>query len=90
MGACVAAVLLYAVLRVIQSRLFPDADPATVIFSPHAGFYWRCWTVGYAGLMAGFLAYGGAKANLGATLRALNVGVVTSAALLAFQGIFVP
>ncbi len=89
-AGCIAAVFFYALLRLVQWRLFPEADPASVVWSPHAGYYWRCSTVSYAGAMVGFLAYGGAVARSTLTLRALHVGLLVAVASMALQAVFVP
>ena len=60
-GACIATVALYAVLRLVQALLYPEPNPATVIWSAHAGYLWRAWTVAYAGAMAGFATFAAAK-----------------------------
>ena len=31
-------------VRAIQYFVYPDPDPATLVWSAHAGFFWRCWT----------------------------------------------
>jgi hypothetical protein len=89
-AACVSAVGLYGVLRVVQSRMFPDANPATVIWSAHAGYFWRCWTVSYAGLMVGFLAYAAARRHPDGVVRALVHGLTVAIAVIVLQGVLVP
>jgi len=89
-ASCVSAVLFYGVLRVVQSRLFAEPNPATVIWSAHAGFYWRCWTVAYAGVMVGFLAYGASKDHADKVVRALVHGLTVAVAVIVLQGVLVP
>ncbi len=55
-GACVS-VAAYGIVRGIQFFLYPDPNPATLVWSAHAGFFWRCWTCGYAGALAAFIAF---------------------------------
>ena len=88
--ACVVSVGLYAALRIVQSFLFTEADPATVIWSPHAGYFWRCWTVGYAGVMAGFLGYGAAERSLGRVSVGLVHALTVTTVLIVYQGLMVP
>jgi hypothetical protein len=89
-AACIAAVGFYGVLRLVQIRLFPEANPATVIWSAHAGYYWRCWTVAYAGAMVGFLAFGAAKRSPEKVARALVRGLTVAVAVVTYQGLMVP
>jgi hypothetical protein len=89
-AAAVAAVLLYAVARAAQAALLPDADPAAVFYSEHSGYYWRAWTVTYAGGMLGFLAYIAARRDALRTARVLAAGVVVAAIAILLQGALVP
>jgi hypothetical protein len=89
-AACLGAVGLYGILRIVQGRMFPEANPATVIWSAHAGYYWRCWTVAYAGTMLGFLAYGAARRSPEKVARTLVHALTAAVIVIAYQGIFVP
>jgi hypothetical protein len=89
-AACLTAVALYGVLRCVQSVLFNEPNPATVIWSAHAGYLWRSWTVSYAGVMAGFLAFAAAKKHDLQVARALLWGLYVAGALILLQGLFVP
>jgi hypothetical protein len=86
---CVVAVGGYAVVRAMQHALFTEPNPATLVWSAHSGFFWRIWTVAYAGGMATFavlvLPGDGTKAA-----RALPRAVVVAATLLALQALFLP
>jgi choline-glycine betaine transporter len=83
-GCCVS-VTGYAIIRFIQFFLYPDPNPATLVWSAHAGFFWRCWTCGYAGALASFIAYVGAQRGPERAARTLAGAVATSAVLLALQ-----
>jgi hypothetical protein len=48
-----AAVVVYAVARVVEALLLPQPNPALVIASVHAGYFWRAWIAAFAG---GFVA----------------------------------
>jgi hypothetical protein len=89
-GACVTAVALYAVLRLVQSLLFSEPNPATVIWSAHAGYFWRAWTVSYAGIMACFVAFAAAKRYEVLVCRGLQVALYVASALILLQGLLVP
>jgi hypothetical protein len=90
MGACVVAVGLYAVLRVVQYYLFPDPNPAMVIWSAHAGYFWRMWTVAYAGGMAGMAAFAAAARNPVRVARVMLPALTVASVLIAAQGALVP
>jgi hypothetical protein len=89
-GACVAAVALYALLRLVQALLFKEPNPATVIWSAHAGYLWRVWTVSYAGAMTGFATFAGAGKRLETVARVLLWGLAVATGLIVVQGILVP
>jgi hypothetical protein len=89
-GACITAVGLYAVLRMAQALLFKEPNPATVIWSAHAGYLWRAWTVGYAGVMAGFFAFAASGKDDLRVSRGLEVALYLASALIVIQGLFVP
>ena len=80
-----AAVGAYAIVRTVQFFVYPDPNPATLVWSAHAGFFWRSWTCAYAGAIAGFVAYVPTKRHLEASVRALGPAVAAVAILLALQ-----
>ena len=90
MATSVAAVALYAVARALQLALVGEANPATVIWSAHAGFFWRAWTVLYAGGMAGFVAFLAAKRDPLRVARVLVRGLMVASGLLVLQSLFLP
>lgn len=89
-AACAAAIAVYAVLRIAQKLLFPEPDPALVLWSEHAGYFWRAGTAGYVGGTAGFIAYVTSARHAARTARVLATAVVASAIALAAQGVLVP
>jgi len=89
-ASCVAAAGLYAILRVLQSLLFQEPNPATVIWSAHAGYFWRAWTVSYAGVMVGFVVFAAAKRHEAEVCRALRVALYVASGLILVQGLWVP
>jgi len=86
----VISVGMYAVTRSVQRFVFPEPEPATVMWSAHAGFFWRVWTVIYAGGFAAFVAWLAARGHRLAAARALAPAIVVAAALLALQTTFLP
>lgn len=89
-AGCTTAAALYALVRVAQSLIFKEPDPALVIWSEHAGFYWRALTVGYVGGMAAFLAWVASARSSSRVAAVLARALPVSAALLAAQAILVP
>jgi len=89
-AACTTAAALYAALRVAQALIFQEPDPALVIWSEHAGFFWRALTVGYVGGMAGFLTWMASARHARRVTAVLVRAVPIAAALLAAQGVLVP
>jgi hypothetical protein len=89
-AASTTAVGLYALVRVAQSLIFAEPDPALVIWSEHAGFYWRALTVGYVGGTAAFVAWVTSARSSARVARLLAGALPTAAALLAAQAILVP
>jgi hypothetical protein len=86
----VIAVAAYAVVRAIQFFVYPDPNPATLVWSAHAGYFWRAWTVGYAGGIAAFVAYPIVRSALDRSTRLLGPAVGAAAALLILQSVFLP
>ena len=77
-------------MRIVQAHLFPEANPATIIWSAHAGYFWRAWTVAYAGAMGGFAAFAAARRSPVRAARALRGAVVVASLIILYQGLFVP
>jgi hypothetical protein len=89
-ASATTATALYALIRVAQALLFSEPDPALIIWSPHAGFFWRSWTAAYIGTMIGAVVWVTSAASPALTLRAVGVALVVATGLIAAQGILVP
>ncbi len=89
-AAALAATALYGLLRLGQKLLFAEADPATVIWSEHAGYFWRALTAGYVGGMMGVAVWFIAGRESGPTVRALAKALPFVVALITAQGLLVP
>lgn len=89
-ATCAVATSLYALLRVVQKLSGSEPDPALVLYSAHAGYYWRAWTASYGGVMAGVITYVIAGRSLETVLRVLSTAVLVAAIAIAAQGILVP
>ena len=83
-GACVS-VAAYGIIRGVQFFLYPDPNPATLVWSAHAGFFWRCWTCAYAGGIAAFVAFVGARRDPARAARFLAGAVAVAGSILALQ-----
>jgi hypothetical protein len=90
LATCTTATALYAILRVAQALIFPEPDPALVIWSEHAGFFWRAWTVAYVGGMAAFLGWLASARHAKELASVLARALPIAAALLTLQALFVP
>ena len=86
----VVAVGAYATLRAVQFLLSPDPNPVTVVWSAHAGYFWRAWTVSYAGGIAAFVTGLVAHRHTEACARALIPAVGVAVAMLVVQVALVP
>ena len=89
-AACTTALVVYAALRVGQTLLVPEPDPALVLWSEHAGYFWRAWTAAYVGGMGGFVTYVAAARHAARTARVLATAIVAGGLLIAAQGVLVP
>lgn len=89
-AGCPATVLWYVVLRVGQRIAFTEADPAQVIYSEHAAYFWRGWTAAYLGAMTAFALWLLVPRHEARILRALPTAIVLAAGALAAQAAFLP
>lgn len=89
-AACATALLLYALVRTAQALLFPEPDPALVIWSEHSGYFWRALTVAYVGGMAGFVTWLASARHAGRIARLLTRLLPLAAALLTGQALLLP
>lgn len=84
---CTTAALLYSVLRVIQAVLLPEPDPTTILWTEHAGFFWRAWTCAYVAGAIALVAHRFANERLASFLARAIVPVTVVAAI---QALLVP
>lgn len=89
-ASCLAAAIVYPLLRLAQRLLFDEPDPALVLWSEHAAYFWRVWTAAYVGGMFGFAAWSAAQKNAARVARLFTPALVTAAVLLAVQALLVP
>ncbi|HZU81892.1 MAG TPA: hypothetical protein VE987_03200 [Polyangiaceae bacterium] len=86
----VVSVGVYAAVRCVQFFVYPDPNPAAPAWSAHAGYFWRVWTVAYAGGMAAFVVRLVARGHVEAAARGLVAAVYAAAVLLGLQVVFFP
>lgn len=89
-AGCIGATGLYAVLRLVQRLLIDEPDPALIIWSEHAGYFWRAWTAAYAGGMIAFITYVAAGKNAPRTATVLAKALPIVALVAAAQSLLVP
>jgi hypothetical protein len=86
----VAAVAMYAVMRVVQYGQGNAPDPAAVTWSIHAGFFWRALTSLYAGGFVALVVYVASARRPARWPHALGPVMLVAAALLTLQALVVP
>jgi hypothetical protein len=90
-AACVTSVALYAGFRMAQAASTPHEQPGPgIVAGAHAGYFWRVWTVSYAGAMVGFFAFAAARVREAQVARGLLVALWVAVALMVVQGALVP
>jgi hypothetical protein len=89
-ASATAAVAAYAGLRLAQGLLLTEPDPALVVWSEHAGYFWRAWTAVYAGGTAGFVAWLASRDSAARVATILSAAVPAAAAVLAAQATLLP
>lgn len=90
MTTCIVATFLYGAMRCVQKILFKEPDPAMVIWSEHAGFFWRAWTVTYLGGMCGFVVWIVSERDPARVARHLSTALLLATATITAQGLLVP
>ena len=81
-------VVVYAITRTLEALLLPEPNPATVIQSLHAGYFWRAWIAAYSGA---FIALVAALLARTAPLARLALRALPWVALLAvLQAVLIP
>jgi hypothetical protein len=95
-AAVVAALLValmvasYGVIRVIQARLFPEPNPALVVWSTRIGLFWRMGLVAYLALVLSPLALWWARRDLTGASSAAAWAIPAAALIICAQTILVP
>jgi hypothetical protein len=90
-AGCVAATLVYALVRAGQVLAGGEANPATIIVrSHHLAYFWRTWTSAFAGALASVSAYLVAGRNPAWVARALLPALTVALVALAIQSALLP
>jgi hypothetical protein len=86
----VIAVGAYAIVRATQLVASPEPTPTQLVWSVHAGYFWRALTVAYAGGMSAFVLLLVARGRVEVLARALVPAIGVTTALLALQAALFP
>ncbi len=93
-ATAIAAILsipaTYALLRAYDVLFKKEPNPATIVWSAHIAMFWRLNIGVFVAGMVAFPAYMAARADLTRTLRVLYVCSLVVAAMIGFQGLFMP
>jgi hypothetical protein len=84
------AVIAYALIRVLDRAVFPEPNPAMLIWSERSSFLWRAAIALYAGGLGVFGGWALAGRAPAASARALPAAITAAAAALAVQGAIWP
>lgn len=88
--AFVTAAIGYAAVRAISLALFPEPNPAVIIWSERSAFVWRAAIAAYIGGMGAFGGYALAARSPEAASLWLTRGAVAAAAVIALQAALLP
>jgi hypothetical protein len=86
----VVSIGAYGLIRIAQSLLYPDPNPALIAWSPHSGYFWRVAIVAYAGGIGAFVVPLLARGALDRAARALVPAVTVVTAILVLQAALFP
>lgn len=88
---CVSSIAAtYAILRVIQWRIYPEPDPALIVWSTRIAMFWRAGIGLYVAAMIAIPTYLFARRDV-ARMARIVMWLVPAFALIALvQGLFVP
>jgi hypothetical protein len=84
------AVIAYALIRVLERVVFPEPNPAMILWSERSNFAWRAAIALYAGGMGVFGGWALAARAPASSARALPAAIAVAAAALAVQGAIWP
>lgn len=84
------AVLAYAGVRALERALFPEPNPAMLIWADHSPFTWRAAMALYLGGAGAFGGYLLAARSPGSAARALLAATAAALAAIVVQGALLP
>ncbi len=88
-GAAIS-VIAFASVRVLERAIFPEPNPAMLIWADRSPFVWRAAIALYLGGAAGFGGYALARRSPRAAARGLLASVVVALAAITLQGVLRP
>lgn len=89
-AGCEAALTLYAALRVYQAAKGTEPNPALILWSAHAGYFWRAWISAYVGGMVALAIYVVSAKRIEQTTKWLATSLFVAVLAITAQGILVP
>lgn len=84
------SVIAYASVRVLERALFPEPNPAMLIWADRSPFVWRAAIALYLGGAAGFGGYALAVRSPATAARGLFASLVVAVAAIVAQGALRP
>lgn len=89
-SAIVVIPAVYAGLRAYDVLFVPQPNPALVSSGVKIAMFWRLWIGVYLAPLVAIGVHQIAQRNLARAVRLLHVATITSAAMIALQGLFLP
>jgi len=90
MAALLSLVATYAVLRAYDVLFKQEPNPATTVASMHIAMFWRVGVGAYVGGAVGMLVWFGTAKGGRRASRLVVLAIPIVAAMIAFQGLFLP
>ncbi len=89
-AGCVVAALAYPALRLLDAILFPQANPASIVWSSQSVFAWRVILAAQLGALGAFGGFALVSRSPGAFARWIGRAIPLAAALLVAQALLRP
>lgn len=85
-----SAVVAYALLRLLQRIVLTEPNPAEVLYSEHAGFFWRSWTSLYVAGMVTLAVWLASASRPLLAARCAGALVVAAAVVMTVAAVLAP
>lgn len=83
-------VVTYALLRIVEQTLYPEPNPAMLLWSDRSPFVWRAAIALYVAGAAAFGGFAAARRSEDRAAKALRGIVIAAIALIVIQAAFWP